>query len=83
MKNSLIILGLVGLGIWFLTKRASASGPVYDVNGNGEIDMGDVVYLESHYMGPVTDVNRKFDYNGDGVVDGLDVAILENYILTH
>ena len=83
MKNGLIVLGLVGLGIWFLTKRASASGSAYDVDGNGVIDMGDVAYLEIHYMGPVTDANRKFDYNGDGVVDEQDVAVIENYILTH
>lgn len=53
-----------------------------DVNGDGIIDMVDVVALTNIYLGRTTDYNlRVCDMNNDGVVDMVDVVSVTNIYL--
>jgi len=53
-----------------------------DVNGDGVIDLGDVLYIISYLYkgGPAPDPLETGDCNGDGVVDLGDVLHLINYL---
>jgi murein DD-endopeptidase MepM/ murein hydrolase activator NlpD len=57
-----------------------------DVNGDGEIELSDLVALNDNigitvsYEEGVTDENAKYDFNGDGIIDKEDRNILKaNY----
>jgi hypothetical protein len=53
-----------------------------DVNGDGKVDIGDVVFLNNHLFinGPPPDPKEKGDVNCDGVVNIGDVVYLLNYL---
>jgi hypothetical protein len=55
-----------------------------DVNGNGQIDLLDVVFTVNHILGMVVlsgDALDRTDCNGDGTVDVLDALRIVNVIL--
>ena len=53
-----------------------------DVNGDGKVDIGDVVFLNNYLFinGPSPDPKELGDVNCDGVVDVGDVVCLLNYL---
>ena len=53
-----------------------------DVNGDGDIDISDVVALVNIILSDGTDENSSADVNGDGSVDISDVVALVNNILS-
>ena len=53
-----------------------------DVNGDGDIDISDVVALVNIILSDGTDENSSADVNGDGSVDISDVVALVNIILS-
>ena len=55
---------------------------VGDVNGDGDIDISDVVALVNIILSDGTDENSSADVNGDGSVDISDVVALVNLILS-
>ena len=55
---------------------------VGDVNGDGDIDISDVVALVNIILSDGTDENSSADVNGDGSVDISDVVALVNIILS-
>ena len=55
---------------------------VGDVNGDGKIDISDVVALVNIILSDGTDKNSSADVNGDGSVDISDVVALVNNILS-
>jgi hypothetical protein len=52
----------------------------YDVNGDGEVDMGDAVKIERIYFG-LDATTPAADANGDGVVNLMDITKVERIIL--
>ena len=55
-----------------------------DVNGNGEIDVGDCVVLRNYILGEAECTEEDlvlFDFNGDGEISILDCVRLRAYIL--
>ena len=57
-------------------------GAKADVNGDGDIDISDVVGLVNIILSDGTDENSSADVNGDGSVDISDVVALVNIILS-
>jgi hypothetical protein len=55
---------------------------VGDVNGDGDIDISDVVALVNIILSDGTDENSSADVNGDSLVDISDVVALVNIILS-
>ena len=55
--------------------------PVKDVNGDGSIDITDVVCLVNRILGSSGDESYYYDINNDGTVDISDVVNLVNIIL--
>lgn len=53
----------------------------YDVNGDGSIDISDVVCIVNRVLGASSDEDDSYDVNTDGKVDINDVVILVNVIL--
>lgn len=49
---------------------------VYDLNGDGKIDVADVNALIAVYFNPTADDIAKYDYNGDKKIDVADVQAL-------
>ena len=57
-------------------------GKLGDVNGDGDIDISDVVALVNIILSDETEENSSADVNGDGSVDISDVVALVNIILS-
>ena len=55
--------------------------PIKDVNGDGSIDITDVVCLVNRILGSSSDESYYYDINDDGTVDISDVVNLVNIIL--
>ena len=53
----------------------------YDVNGDGSVDVSDVVSIVSSVLGTTGDDGEAYDVNTDGKVDVSDVVTLVNVIL--
>lgn len=54
-----------------------------DPNGDGVVDMGDLLTIEQYVAGlavPTQDQFRRADVNGDGTLDMTDVLLVEQYI---
>jgi len=53
-----------------------------DVNGDGEVDLGDVLFLVSYLykQGPAPEPIERGDVNGDGVIDLGDILYLVSYL---
>ena len=52
-----------------------------DANGDGEIDLKDVVMIRKYYAGWDVEINEEnADANGDGTVDLKDVVILRRFV---
>ena len=49
-----------------------------DVNGDGEVNILDLVRVASYFGKPVSDENAAVDVNGDGVVNILDLVVIAN-----
>ena len=64
---------------YFQTDRSASL--LGDVNGDGEIDISDVVKLVNIILGDGTEENSSADVNGDGEIDISDVVRLVNIIL--
>jgi hypothetical protein len=58
----------------FLILIVGAENPVGDLNGNGKIDLYDIVIVATAYLTTSTDTNWRpdADLNGDGVIDMAD-----------
>jgi hypothetical protein len=54
-----------------------------DVNGNGDIDIGDAVSVVNHLVGKVSNsfVEKAADANKNGVVDIGDAVTIINYLV--
>ena len=53
-----------------------------DVNGNGIVDIDDVIALIAHILNNSTAINTQAaDLNGDGSVDVADITLLIKYVL--
>lgn len=53
----------------------------HDINGDGSIDISDVVCIVNKILGTSSDEGDSYDVNGDGKVDISDVVTLVNVIL--
>jgi len=54
-----------------------------DVNGDGEIDILDLILLRRYLAGHHVDVTPGADVNGDGAIDILDLILLRRYLAGH
>lgn len=68
------------IGLWYLLKKPAQAAINWDVNGDGSVDMGDVIKLERMILGLDTP-DLRFDFDKDGVLTANDVTLLENHIL--
>ena len=51
-----------------------------DVNGDGAVNILDLVFVAGHFGAPVTEANRAADVNGDGAINILDLTrIAQNF----
>jgi hypothetical protein len=88
-----IILTVVVLGVWMLALNASlakASGPVWDLDGEGKVNGEDLI-IEAKAFGsygpnflypgsPASPGwNATYDFNGDGQVNGADLVLLAKH----
>ena len=56
------------------------TGPKWDVNMDGKINILDLIIVTKHFGEPITENNERVDVNGDGVINILDlVAITNNF----
>ena len=56
------------------------TGPKWDVNMDGNINILDLIIVTNHFGKPITENNQQADVNGDGVINILDlVAIANNF----
>ena len=56
------------------------TGPKWDVNMDGNINILDLIIVTKHFGKPITENNQRADVNGDGVINILDlVAIANNF----
>ena len=53
--------------------------PRYDVNENGEVDVGDLTIIGQHFNEIVSTPYPRYDVNSDGVVDVLDITLTAQY----
>ncbi|KPK99685.1 MAG: hypothetical protein AMJ91_06805 [candidate division Zixibacteria bacterium SM23_73_3] len=77
---------LVGCYSSFLVFEASFLKDIPgDVNGDGEVDLGDVLFLVSYLykQGPAPEPIERGDVNGDCVIDLGDVLYLVSYLYKH
>lgn len=52
----------------------------FDVNGDGAVNILDLVFVAGHFGAPVTEANRAADVNGDGAINILDLTcIAQNF----
>lgn len=83
-----LVLGGIGYGIYRATRR-SAGPLVGDVNGDGEVNMGDIITVQRIIMGlPGTDdipysdeVRARADVNGDGEINEEDIEEIQRIML--
>lgn len=71
---------LLGVGAVAVSLNVSASPT--DPNGDGVIDLLDVIYIRKYLAGTIcpTDISQ-LDYNGNGVVSEVDAYIIARNIL--
>jgi hypothetical protein len=88
-----IILTVVVLGVSMLAFNAplaKASGPVWDLNGDGKVDGKDIAIAAAafgsygpNFLYPGSPASPRWnatcDFNGDGQVNGLDLALLAQH----
>ena len=55
----------------------------YDVNGDGEINVKDLLLIQRYILGAHDVTLEKADLNGDGEVNDSDVQMLKQYLLDH
>lgn len=53
--------------------------PRYDVNENGEVDIGDLTIIGQHFNDIVSAPYPRYDVNSDGVVNILDITLTAQY----
>ena len=62
------------------TLTLNASDAPVDVNGDGNVNILDLVFVAGHFGAPVTEANRAADVNRDGAIDILDLThIAQNF----
>jgi hypothetical protein len=66
---------------FFVGQMNSAGNPVGDVNGDGKVDISDVVMLVNMILNDTSDVSDVCDLDGNNRVDISDVVLLVNKIL--
>ncbi|WP_052759565.1 dockerin type I domain-containing protein [Paenibacillus sp. DMB20] len=59
------------------------TAPSADVNGDGSVNLLDLMLVAKHTGIPVSDTNARLDLNGDGVIDVADVGIIGLSMLEH
>jgi len=70
---------LVVFLIFMITATGAAQTILGDINGDGRIDVKDVVLIQKHILGKIslTAQQREVaDVNGDGLLDARDVALM-------
>ena len=56
------------------------TGPKWDINMDGTINILDLIVVTNHLSKPITENNQRADVNGDGVINILDlVAVANNF----
>ena len=62
------------------TLTLNASDAPVDVNGDGTVNILDLVFVAGHFGAPVTEANRAADVNRDGAINILDLThIAQNF----
>ena len=60
----------------------SADTPIYDVNGDGVVNLADLARLNTYLSGNTTSIIfPSADCNQDGVINTSDVTVLQNYLV--
>ena len=71
-----------GTSVW--SNEISVTTPLFakgDINGDGQVAIGDVTLLVNIILGKSTDASGRADVNGDGQINISDVTALVNLIL--
>jgi len=82
-RNYLLVVLAIFL-ILAVASTGSSEAMLGDVNGDGIIDVRDVVLVQRHVLGKITltaEQLKAADINGDGLVDARDVALIMQYAL--
>ena len=82
MKKTILVKGVLSLSLLLLTSiTAQAANITGDVNGDGTVNIFDLVLVGSHFgknVDPAQESNP--DVNGDGTVDVFDLVLVANVI---
>jgi len=93
-EKGLVTIALLILGAFLIYNGLTQPYPIrdmnsdgainwkdYDVNGDGRVDMRDIVKVAAAYGSSVGDekYNSRVDFNGDGVIDDYDLNAIKSY----